>query len=510
MRAGVIDIGSRSIKLVIAESSKTDIVVLESLKNVLPIANDTFLKNQISQTTINQTIIVLEKYKQTLKDYDIPQAKVIATTAVREARNRDIFVDTVKRKTGLEIEILTVGDIVYYIDAYLSHLLKDTYPIHEKNLFIAELGSGSLDISVMKKGFALMNMGLPIGILRLKQLMNAFSGSLAETYEAITEYIANEFTYLERSFPRIPIDDIILIDENYSAYLHYIVKNIKRDEKFFQLSIEHTQEILSAVADKSPGEISKAFKIPLDTADTVIAYAIILNIFFTLTQNKSLYILESSLSEALLAYTLLEIEIARKYDRLNQLISVARAIGQKYAVDLAHAECVADLSKILFNGLHKQLGLEEETLHYLILAAYLHDIGMFIHNRSHHKHSEYIINSLNLSRLNNLEVKMIACIARYHRKAPPADSHFFYGGLPIPNKIVVQKLSALLRIANALDRSHKQKIKKLDIRIKPNQDIVLTCQCTTHNCILEQNDFQDKKKLYEEITGNKISLLLKG
>ncbi|MCG8430271.1 MAG: HD domain-containing protein [Candidatus Omnitrophica bacterium] len=510
MRAGVIDIGSRSIKLVIAESGESDIIVLESLKNVVPIANDTFLKNQISQATINQTVTVLEKYQQILKDYDVPTVSVIATTAVREARNRDIFVDTMRRKTGLDIEILTVGDIVYYIDAYLAHRLKDTYPIHEKNLFIAELGSGNLDISVMKRGFTLMNMGLPLGTLRLKQLMSSFSGSLAETFEAVTEYIANEFSYLERSIPRTNIDDIILIDENYSSYLHNIIPDITKDEKFYQLSIENSQNMLKQVADKTPREIARAFKVPLDVADTIIAYAIILNIFFTLTQNKSLYVLETSLSEALLANILLELELAKKYDRLNQLTSVARSICQKYRVDLPHAEYVARMSAVLFENLHAQLGLDKASLQYLTLAAYLHDIGMFIHNRAHHKHSEYIITSLNLSRLTAAEITIIACIARYHRKAIPSESHLTYASLPVDKKILVQKLSALLRIANALDRSHKQKFKKLEIKTKPNHDIHLIAQSQESNCILEQNDFRDKKGLFEEITGNRISLLTQG
>jgi exopolyphosphatase/guanosine-5'-triphosphate,3'-diphosphate pyrophosphatase len=110
--AGVIDIGSRSIKLLIGQVVKDDIEIIESLKNVVPIAHDAFLKNRISQETINQTASILEKYKQVLKDYKIDQPKVVATTAMREAENRDLLTDTLYRKTGLSVEILTGGDIV--------------------------------------------------------------------------------------------------------------------------------------------------------------------------------------------------------------------------------------------------------------------------------------------------------------------------------------------------------------------------------------------------------------
>ncbi len=505
MRVGVIDIGSRSIKLIIGETSGESINILESLKNVVPIANDTFSKNRISQETINQTINFLNKYKELLKEYEVSELKVIATTAVREAKNKDIFCDSILRKTGLNVDILTVGDIVYYIDAYLSYKLKESYPIHSKNLLIVELGSASLDISIMEQGFTLMHAGLPLGILRLKQLMSSLNGNMEQVFEGVTEYIANEFSYFESSLPKITVDDIILIDENHSSFLSNILKTKRFSEKFFQITGEESQQVLKNLAEKTPREIIRDYKIPAETADTITAYAIILNIFFTLTANNQIYILETSLAEAVLANIALELELSKKYNKTNQLISIAKNTCTKFNADLKHAQCVAEISEMLFGGLKEQLGLKKDCLIYLLLAAWLHDIGMFIHNRSHHKHTEYIINSLNLSRLNAEEVKMIACIARYHRKALPNETHLLYNSLPQDKQIVVQKLSSLLRIANALDRSHKQKIKKVEFKINPKKDILLQVY-GEGNLILESDDFQNKKNLFEEITGNKISL----
>src|SRR3989338_6033361 len=126
-RAGVIDIGTNSIKLLVAEESEAKIKVLESLKNVVQLGKDTFFKDRISQESINRTVSILEKYVAILKEYEVTNVRVIATTAVREAQNKDVFVDTVFRRTGFNIEILTPGDVVYFIDAYLYHTLKDKY-----------------------------------------------------------------------------------------------------------------------------------------------------------------------------------------------------------------------------------------------------------------------------------------------------------------------------------------------------------------------------------------------
>lgn len=505
MRTAVIDIGSNSVKLIIGERSEDRVVVLESLKNVIPIANDTFLKDRITQETIVQTAGILEKYKNVIRDYEIPAPKVIATTAVREARNKDIFIDTIFRKTGLVIEVLNVGDIVYYIDVYLAHKLGAMYPIHQKNLLIAEMGSGSLDVSLMERGLTILNLGLPLGMLRLKQIMTGLDGSLDEVYEAITDHIGNEFAYLERSMPVFKADDVFLVDENYSSYLQNIMPVRRGEANFLRINFDESRTLLSLLADKTPDEIARSFKIPLAPANTIIAYTIILNMFFTMTQNTEICILELSLSEAVLAHALLELELSRKYNKANQLISIAGAIGRKYNVDLTHARCVADLSEKLFDSLRDHLGLKKDTLLYLVMAAYLHDIGMFIHNRGHHRHSEYLINSLNISRLTEEEIKMIACVARYHRKGFPADSHLLYHSLPLDKRIIVQKLCALLRIANALDRSHKQKVKKLEVRIRQNQDVVLHA-AVEGNFLLEQQDFLAKKTFFEDITGNKINL----
>jgi exopolyphosphatase/guanosine-5'-triphosphate,3'-diphosphate pyrophosphatase len=135
-------------------------------------------------------------------------------------------------------------------------------------------------------------------------------------------------------------------------------------------------------------------------------------------------------------------------------------------------------------------------------------VGSFIHNRSHHKHSEYIINSLNFFRLTAEETKVIACTARYHRKNAPRSSDYLYNTLPPGKQILVQKLSALLRIANALDTSHRQKIKKLKVQLNRSRDVTLSGS-VKENVLLEKMEFHEKKEFFEEITGSKINLVLK-
>jgi exopolyphosphatase/guanosine-5'-triphosphate,3'-diphosphate pyrophosphatase len=509
MRAGVIDIGSTSIKLLIGERHGDDIRIIESLKNNLPLGQYAFLKGRIPQAIINQTAAVLQKYKDALKEYDVTNISVTATTAVREARNRDIFLDTVLRKTGFKIDVLNAGDVVYYIDYFLSHKLKKTYPVHEKNLLIAELGAGSLDVSVMQKGLTLFNMGFPIGTLRLSQFMATLDGSLQEVHEATEEYIANEVLFIKKTNPQLIIDDVILIDDNYSIYIQNILPNKRRDSDFFKLKSSEAQELLNRLRQMNPEEIAHTYKIPADISQTIVGFTIILNTLFELNKQEHVYILESSLSEAILANLLFQFDDSDTDNKLSQLTSVAHFLCNKWGMDLDHLKQVAAISEQLFDAFKDNLGIEEKHKTYLLLAAYLHDLGMFINNRSHHKHSEYVISSLNLFRLTETEINIIACIARYHRRSAPLKSHLLYNSLSSEEQILVQKLCALLRIANSLDRSHKQKVKKLQVKFNAGGDATLVI-FTHANFLLEKENFLEKKELFEEITGNKLTLSLKG
>jgi exopolyphosphatase/guanosine-5'-triphosphate,3'-diphosphate pyrophosphatase len=187
---------------------------------------------------------------------------------------------------------------------------------------------------------------------------------------------------------------------------------------------------------------------------------------------------------------------------------MAGYLCEKYLMDLPHIKHVADLARVLFRGFTPHLGLRRPELLYLELAAYLRDLGMFIHNRAHHKHTEYIISSLTLFRLTDDEMKIIACVARYHRKAPPLARHPLYASLPSDKQILVQKLSSLLRIANALDCSHKQKVRTVEVETAGGQEIRLVAR-TNEGLALENAMFQDRKMLLEEITGSNITLVVK-
>jgi len=507
MRKAVIDIGSNSIKMAIGEAEGGDLRVLEFLKSIVSLGKSTFYRGALSRETTAQTIDILRKYMDKLREYEVDEVKVIATTAIREAVNRDIFLDNIRRSTGLQVEVLDVGNIIYYMDSYLAHRLKNRFPVKEETLLLAEMGTGSLDVSGIEKGNILFNLGLPVGTLRLANLVGELSGSMAECQEAVADFIENEFSFLKKNITGVKIDDILLIDENYARYIPNIIRSQSSKENFFRFRMNDVNRMLEKLEGMGAEEIADRFRMPIEVADTITAYALVLKNFCGLLKKKHVHIFDISLSEAVLANILLEIS-PEKGEQPGHLVSEAVYLCRKYGQDLDHARHVAELSGSLFEAFRDYMGLREEDKVYLTLASYLHDVGMFIYNRAHHKHSEYILRFVNMSRLSNEERKIIACVARYHRKAAPGDNHPVYASLSYNDRIVVQKLSAILRMANALDSSHKQKVRKLEVRTEDYMNFTLVVY-TKKNFLLEKADLMNSKKVFESTTGSNIRLVVK-
>ena len=506
-RVGVIDIGSSSARLIIGERQGAEVKTLESLRSVLPIGNDTFATGVIAPETTRQVLTILERYTRLLREYDVAETQVFATTAVRDAVNREIFLDVVRRKTGLEVEVFTPGDVVYYIVSYLYHHFRRRLPVGERNMLVAELGAGTADFSLLRRGSIVRTTGLPLGTMRLNRLLGEVS--VGSGLVALRDYVASELAQLRQSLPRIGVDGVILLSESLAYGLPPVLGRERLTGRLHTLSRADAQEFARRCIGKPPDELVHDYRIPGDVAETLGGLAAIVETLFAVFQQPSAFVVETTLHEAVLTHRLQHPAEVEQADKLRQLVSMARSLLHKYNADLQHAQQVARLARGLFAGLRTLLALEPDDLSYLILAAYLHDIGKFISSSGHHKHSEYIISSLHLFRLTDEELKVIASIARHHRRAEPSPDFALYRSLRPAHRLLVQKLTALLRIADALDRAHAQKVGQVAAALDEAGGITVTAECP-EDAVLERISFEDKKRLLEAITGCGVRLVTRG
>lgn len=194
-------------------------------------------------------------------------------------------------------------------------------------------------------------------------------------------------------------------------------------------------------------------------------------------------------------------------DGKEELMIGAERLGKKFGLERKHALQVMHLSLKLFDGLQKvhQCSLIERKL--LQAAAFLHDIGLKKGHDKHHKHSKDIILQALGWAVTTREQLMIALIARYHRKALPCKEHKDFLYLPDYHKVVVEKLSAILRIADGLDRSHDAYVQDLNVHLL--EDIIEIELLTQHEVDLEIKFAVLKADLFEKVFLKKISFIQK-
>jgi exopolyphosphatase / guanosine-5'-triphosphate,3'-diphosphate pyrophosphatase len=189
---------------------------------------------------------------------------------------------------------------------------------------------------------------------------------------------------------------------------------------------------------------------------------------------------------------------------VNQIIRSAVELGHKFNFDEAHSMQVAHLCRQLFRALQDDHHLEPRYEVILYIAAVLHEIGLFISNASHHKHSLYIINNSEIFGLSRKDVRLVALVARYHRRASPKPTHPFYATLDRESRVVVAKLAAILRVADALERSHSRRISEIRCKREPGRLVISVPK--VDDLSLEQLALAQKGSLFEETFGMKVLL----
>jgi len=147
----------------------------------------------------------------------------------------------------------------------------------------------------------------------------------------------------------------------------------------------------------------------------------------------------------------------------HQVLASAEALGHRYRFDRDHGHHVAMLATRLFDELRAEHGLGDRERLLLQVSALLHDVGVYVSLRAHHKHSQYILAASQIFGLSNEETAIVSNIARYHRRGLPQDTHVPFIALDRTDRLIVNKLGAILRLVNALDAEHAQKVRDVKL-----------------------------------------------
>lgn len=511
---GAIHLGSEVLSLQIVEyHNLEDIRVIETAARQTAMGEETFKNGTVSFYTVSVVCEVLKGYRRLCTEYGVRDIKVIATTAIREAENQEYIIDQIKVKTGLEVEVIDMPMEIFYKyialyyglrgGCYLQNqdvdLFGECSKMDEKigTLFV-DISSGGLGITLLKSGEIRYQQNLHMGVLRIKESFEKAQRDSSHFQQALTEYIHSMIEPVEIELRRYKIRCLILSGTETRMLLEMLGRS--QTAGAAAIPVGEFNQLYSRVKGMNLGQLMKAYGLSESRAELVLPMIILYKQILSLTKTGSIIIPAEQFIDGMV---IRHIAMKTKHPLLaeieQQIVGLARMIGEKYRYDAGHSAAVEKVALMLFDRLARLHGLSKRERLLLQMATILHDIGKFVSLRTHYFYSYRLIISSDIMGFSEQEKAVIANVANYHSKGTPSSNDSNWRILSLEHRIIAAKLVAIIRVADAVDRTHRQKAKVRDIVLKGDELIVEVD--SREDLSLEEWTFADKTKFFAKVFG---------
>ena len=503
----VIEIGSTGVRLLVASFSEDGFFnILDRSEKPLPLGKDVFISGVISQETQNQLIQILIRYREQLAGWGITPSECtcVALTAFRDAKNSDPIMDRILVQAGFHVRIIDGIEENKLMYLAVSECIKNEKAFYkDEDTMILVVGGSTTEIMMMSGGKMAGVHSLRLGTVRIDQQMKNQTSSYSDIQRYVQESINNTKGSLESELNLSEVKQFIAVGPDITL----VALNVGRPISTFlwEINKEDFSEFVRDIQGYSIDECVARFKISYNEAETLQVSLLIYNLFLHLTKAEKILAPETNIRNGLLLsqHTIENEELQKEFNM--QITASARNLLRKYHGDESHAECVRMIAVRIYDTLKKDLGFNEHARTLLETAAILHDIGAFIRYDNHNLHSSYIIRNSEIFGLSRKDITIVSEIAKYHKgNSVPQDEDSFLM-LPRSDRMTILKLTAILRIADALDRGHIQKFS--DFTIKTQQNSLVISTKSSRNTVLEKIAINEKSGMFESVFGYKVILL---
>ncbi|MGM0410618.1 MAG: HD domain-containing protein [Bacillota bacterium] len=500
----VIYLGSRAIYLKIAEKSeKGKMKILENLKYPLNLGQDTFNLEKITPEKIEETCKIINGFLDLISEYKVSKTRAIATTAIKEAKNRDYILDQINVKTGIKFEVFNDVEEKNFIYKKISRVLDNKPKIRKAQNVIAYIGTGSLGVAIYRRGNILSSQHIRVGSLKLSEILKGIQNRTDKFYIVVKEYLSG-FTYmLKKVLPQNNIDNLIITGKEINLIKDLCNLNNNKENEINFISKKEFLNVYDKIKEKTPNQVMNEYNLSSEDSELLLPSMTIYKTILEITNAKN-FITSTAFISDILLQDMFYPDIARRWNNIFDVNTILSAInlGKKYQYNKAHADAVERYSLTIFDSLKSIHGLNERARLFLQVAAILHDIGKFMSLKGHYYYSYDIIIASNILGLTEEEKKIVANIAKYHSSILPNQNDDSFKHLSSKNRLLVSKLTAILRLGDALDKSHRQKISKIRPEIK-NKKLVIKA-FSDNTILLEEWTIKQKSALFYEVFGLKV------
>ncbi len=470
-----IDVGTNSFHLVVATVNERGMMqTLNREKESVRLGSGSGDMKYISPEAMDRGVRAMEHFAA-LAQSQTAEVRAVATSATREAMNKDEFLHRVESSTGIPIEVVSGAEEGRLTYIGVIHAL----PIVEKQTLVMDIGGGSTETTIGHRGEVKFVASEKLGAIRLSQKFftstkftrsqvsdcrDFIRGSWSPVLDRVKEVGFDTVAGTAGTITNIAAIAIAIRGDTTPEVMNGVVVK-RRDLKAAINTIVKAQTVKQkqSIPGMDPGR-----------ADIITAGALILDYAIDHLDIESIIISGYALKEGIVFDTIQKKKDTNEFRHLTHLrYSTIREMCSLYRVDMRHAEFVRNTTLKLFDTLQPLHGLGPAARELLESAALLHDVGYMVSHDQHHKHSYYVILNSMMPGFTNDESEIIANIARYHRKSHPKRKHENFVKLSEERQRIVRILAGFLRIAEGIDRRQQQTVERIDIEMPDDHEINL-------------------------------------
>ena len=456
-----IDAGSNAVRLSVARAySALDIEPLVTERCALRLGEGVFVRHRFSEEVLKKSVKVFRRLHEIMEEFGVTKYRAVATSASREAQNRNTFIRRVKKSTGIQLEVISAKEESRLgREAVFAALGPEAQPG-----FIADLGGGSLELSILRDHALANSAQIPLGTVRLMSTLNLPGVIRPVQAEQVRRYVR---ALLESRLPSRPnLADRVAVALGGNAETLANVAPGPRQDGLPTLEVSLLRERLPDILRRDVRSRMKAYGVRRDRADVMAVAALIFVTLGRYLNIRTFAIPSVGLREGVLQEIARDAFSRKEPHRYNtearQILMAARSFGRRLDYDQRHAEHVRELSLMLFDQLQPLHHLPVQARVQLEAGALLHDVGHRVSHRGHHKHGEYLALNGDIPGLEGRDRQIVAAVVRYHnRKSEPDGHHPSYSALNNNDKRIARRIASIVRIAEGLDHSHRQRIESL-------------------------------------------------
>jgi len=512
MRIGIIDVGSSSVRLLVVQvSADGSMRSLAQARRMTRLGDGLAVNGRLEDDAASKSLDAIESMAAQARQEGAEVVQAFATAAVREAENGAEFASAVRERIGLDLTILSGADEARTAFSAVEAAMD----LGGKDAVVFDLGGGSLQIIHARRGVVVSNVSLKLGAVRTHRLFSGPKGMTPRRAKELAKHVDKTLVGgLERGLPKPEV--VVGVGGTMTTLLA-----MARGQRNASVAAAEPvmAEVVGALREQIAStpliERSKIPGLPTDRVDVILPGLVVVERLLTHLGVESVIVSEIGLREGLVLRALGD--RARGREGSLRDIGVVRQFARDCGYDAAHAEHVTTLAISIYD----QLAVIQNEQPALISAAHrerclleaagiAHDVGVFVEYRAHHRHSMAMILNAEWSGWAEEDKRLVALIARYHRKAEPAKRHEEYSALSKEDRSLVRRLAAVLRVADGLDRSHTQAVRGVAVKVARGRcilevdalgDVAVDLEGAKSKCGLFEDEFGVKVRFEQSMPG---------